>query len=504
MSKIIKLNNLDQIRKLHKGKKIILTHGVFDLVHTGHIDYFNEAKKFGDILVVSVTSNKFVNKGVNRPYFDENSRVKFLSSLSIVDYVVLSNYPSSIKIIQKLKPHYYVKGPDYKISKNDKAGNLSSEKKAIEKIKGQLKYTSGKVLSSTKILNDNYEQFKILPIIKKINNLKTINKKKILHDYQLAKKKIKNEKILIIGEIIIDNYFYSTPLGTPSKENILSVNYLNKKEFIGGAMPVVKTICEYCNNVTFATIYNNKKFKNKIINKSPSKIKHKFFYDYSFKEIKKNRFIDFNTKKKFFEFYEFNNTEFYNKNLNNFLKKNLKLYDKVIVCDFGHGMFNDENIKILEKKSNHLCVNVQTNSGNRGFNLFKKFKRADLLVIDEPEVRLGLSERYLKISDIICHNELSKYKDLVVTRGIKGLLIKNFKTKNKFFNFPALTSNVVDTLGAGDAAYTFASLFNNHTDNKLLVGFLSSIAGALKTQIIGHENYIKSNQVSNSLESLLR
>ena len=74
--------------------------------------------------------------------------------------------------------------------------------------------------------------------------------------------------------------------------------------------------------------------------------------------------------------------------------------------------------------------------------IFLKNSNADLLVIDEPEVRLGLSERYLKISDIICHDELSKYKDLVVTRGIKGLLIKDFKTKNKFFNFPALTSNV--------------------------------------------------------------
>ena len=74
MSKIIKLNNLDQIRKLHKGKKIILTHGVFDLVHTGHIDYFNEAKKFGDILIVSVTSDKYVNKGFNRPMFELNKR----------------------------------------------------------------------------------------------------------------------------------------------------------------------------------------------------------------------------------------------------------------------------------------------------------------------------------------------------------------------------------------------------------------------------------------------
>ena len=59
--------------------------------------------------------------------------------------------------------------------------------------------------------------------------------------------------------------------------------------------------------------------------------------------------------KKFFEFYEFNNHEFFNSKLETFLKNNLNKYDKVIVCDFGHGMFNDNVVKILENILN-ICV----------------------------------------------------------------------------------------------------------------------------------------------------
>ena len=63
--------NFNQISKkfnnLRKNNKIVLCHGVFDLVHTGHLNHFKSAKKYGDILVVSVTPAKFVQKGLNRP-----------------------------------------------------------------------------------------------------------------------------------------------------------------------------------------------------------------------------------------------------------------------------------------------------------------------------------------------------------------------------------------------------------------------------------------------------
>ena len=101
-----------------KGKKIILCHGVFDLVHIGHIKYLRAAKKLGDILVVSITNDKFVNKGPGSPYFKVKERIEFLTSLDFVDFICTSNNFESIDVINKIKPNYYCKGKDYSLSKN--------------------------------------------------------------------------------------------------------------------------------------------------------------------------------------------------------------------------------------------------------------------------------------------------------------------------------------------------------------------------------------------------
>ena len=112
-NKIVTLNDLSNIRKKYLNKKIVLVHGVFDIVHKGHIEYFREAKKFGDILIASVTDDQYVNKGVNRPYFNSIDRVKLLSEFELINFVLLSHSKSAVEIISLLKPNYYVKGPDY-------------------------------------------------------------------------------------------------------------------------------------------------------------------------------------------------------------------------------------------------------------------------------------------------------------------------------------------------------------------------------------------------------
>lgn len=504
MTKLLKVNNLNYLRSKFKKKKIVLVHGVYDILHIGHIEYFKEAKNFGDILVVSITADKFVNKGVNRPYFDEKNRIALLNELSEVDYTVLSSEASAVNIIKNLKPDFYVKGPDYKIKINDKAGNLKVEKNEVTKHGGKLKFTSGNLFSSTKVLNSNFEGFNVLKKIKSLNFLENIKETNLIKDYYESLNKISKEKILIIGETILDNYFYSESLGTPSKENILSVNFLKKDEYIGGALPVALNIADLSNDVTFVTLNKDLKIKKKIIKKINKKLKCKFFNEKNYKEIKKNRFIDVHTKKKFFEFYEFNNHEFFNSKLETFLKNNLNKYDKVIVCDFGHGMFNDNVVKILEKYSKYLCLNVQTNSGNRGYNLFKKYSKSNLLVLDEPEIRLGMSSRYKSLEWIIKSKELKSYKNIMITRGIKGLVLKSKKSKNGFYSFPALNTKAVDTMGAGDAAFAYACMFINSNKNKMLVGLLSSIAGAIKTTILGHEKYIEKLNVTRTLEAILK
>ena len=155
-----------------KKKKIVLCHGVFDLVHYGHIKHFESAKKFGDVLFVSVTKDIYIKKGFGRPLFDQLKRIKFLKSLKVVDYVFLSEGASAEKSISLVKPDYYVKGPDYKDNKKDKTKKIYKEKKLVSKYGGKIVYTADEKFSSTKIINNNLFTFSEV----QLNFLKNLKK----------------------------------------------------------------------------------------------------------------------------------------------------------------------------------------------------------------------------------------------------------------------------------------------------------------------------------------
>ena len=98
MAKIFELKELSKICfNLKKNKKkISLCHGVFDLLHPGHINHFQQAKEGSDILIVSVTSDKNVIKGPGKPYFTEKLRLDSLAALEVIDFVVLSEHKSAV------------------------------------------------------------------------------------------------------------------------------------------------------------------------------------------------------------------------------------------------------------------------------------------------------------------------------------------------------------------------------------------------------------------------
>ena len=137
-NKLLSLESFSVLKKKLKKKKIVLCHGVFDLLHIGHINYLESAKKFGDILIVSITSDKFVNKGPGRPYFSEYKRAKMLLSLKIVNYVIINDSLTAENIIKVVKPSFYAKGPDYKDNKNDITKNIYKEVALVKKYKGKI------------------------------------------------------------------------------------------------------------------------------------------------------------------------------------------------------------------------------------------------------------------------------------------------------------------------------------------------------------------------------
>ncbi|MBL7171033.1 MAG: D-glycero-beta-D-manno-heptose 1-phosphate adenylyltransferase [Candidatus Omnitrophica bacterium] len=106
-------------RERKKGKKIVFTNGCFDILHQGHIKILEAAKSKGDILVVGLNSDKSVRglKGKGRPIQGEKERARILASLRMVDYVVIFNESTPLRLIKSIKPDVLVKGSDYRNKK---------------------------------------------------------------------------------------------------------------------------------------------------------------------------------------------------------------------------------------------------------------------------------------------------------------------------------------------------------------------------------------------------
>jgi rfaE bifunctional protein nucleotidyltransferase chain/domain len=136
---------------MSSGRKV-LCHGVFDLLHPGHIAHLTQARGLGDRLVVSITADLYVDKGPGRPVFSTEQRLYMLQALSVVDAVIVSTEPTAIGSIRLVSPSVYVKGPDYKYLRWGDDPVWDAELAALGEVNGRVHFTTGPKLSSTEII----------------------------------------------------------------------------------------------------------------------------------------------------------------------------------------------------------------------------------------------------------------------------------------------------------------------------------------------------------------
>jgi rfaE bifunctional protein nucleotidyltransferase chain/domain len=134
------------------GKKIVHCHGCFDLMHPGHIKHLQAAKRLGDVLVVTISPDRFVDKGDGRPAFPEQLRADSLAALECVDLVAINTWPTAEETIRLLRPDYYVKGQEFE-KLEDKTGKVQREFEAVREAGGEMRFTHEVVYSSTALLN---------------------------------------------------------------------------------------------------------------------------------------------------------------------------------------------------------------------------------------------------------------------------------------------------------------------------------------------------------------
>lgn len=131
-----------------QGKTIVFTNGCFDLLHAGHLSSFRQARQYGDILIAAVNSDASVKriKGDNRPIINEENRIRMVSALKYVDYVVLMEENDPTRLISVLKPDVVVKGRDWE-------GKYMPERETIESYGGKMQFIDlEKGLSTTEII----------------------------------------------------------------------------------------------------------------------------------------------------------------------------------------------------------------------------------------------------------------------------------------------------------------------------------------------------------------
>jgi rfaE bifunctional protein nucleotidyltransferase chain/domain len=486
-----------------EGKTIVLCHGVFDLIHPGHIRHFQAARREGDVLVVTLTPDKYVGKGPGRPVFNQDLRAETLASLSCVDHVAINEWPTAVDTIKMLKPDIYVKGSDYSDPEKDITGKIAEEENAVKSIGGKLHFTDEITFSSTNLLNTYFDVFprETQQFLKELRDI--YEAEPIIEKLE----SMKNLKVLVVGDTIIDEYFYCQPMGKSPKETIISTQHVSQEVFAGGILAVANHVAGFCDNVHLVTCLGEEDSREAfVLDNLKSNVVPKIYYQEGAPTVIKRRYVEPSFLTKMFGIYFFNDRGLRGESqeeICSYLESVIDDYDLVLVSDFGHGFIGPSMINTLCKGSRLLAVNTQTNSSNLGYNLITKYDKADYICIDEPEIRLATRNKFgsVKASINTVAEELG-CRMVTTTRGHRGSI--TYDRQNGYYETPVFSTKIVDRVGAGDAYLSISSLCVAAGFPAQLVGLIGNAVGALAVQVVCNRESIEPVPLFKFLTTLLK
>lgn len=483
-----------------QGKTIIQAHGVFDLLHVGHIRHFQAARQYGDCLVVTVTPDQFVNKGPGRPVFNERLRAESVAALADVDYVAITRCPTAVEAIRLLRPAVYCKGPDY--AAEDPTGALALEAEAVREVGGRIEFTAEAAFSSTALLNQHYG---VYPEAAR-RWLADFKARHSLDEVLGGLEALKPLRVLVVGEAILDEYHYCAPLGKSPKEAIVSVRYLREETFAGGALACANHVAGFCGQVDLVTCLGDADSRETFVREHLRPNVRVFSVPRPGSTIVKRRYVWEPFLVKMFEVAFFEDAPIsgeVEQTLIGFLGGLPGPYDVMMVVDYGHGLLTPPIVDALTALPGPLAVNTQANSANLGYNVVTKYPHADYVCLDEPEARLARQDRWGSIEELAADiREHLGSRALIVTRGHLGSLAVD--AAGDCWEIPAFSREVVDRVGAGDAYFSLTAPCVAAGMPLDVVGFLGNAAGALAVKIVGNRTPVEPAALAAFVRALLK
>ena len=486
-----------------EGLRIVQCHGVFDLLHPGHLHHLAEAKSQGDVLVVSVTADRYVNKGPGRPLFTQAHRAALLAALDLVDFVVLSEEQTAIEAIKALRPDVFVKGPDYVDPSQDVSGNISLEQEAVVAVGGTIYFTQGPTMSSSSLINAYLSQSES----SQSQWLESFRSKYSERDVIGWMERVRNLRVLVIGEAIIDEYVRCSALGKSSKDPVLAFREAERERQLGGSLAIASHCAGLGAKVTaLFRIGCNPDDEEYIRQGLDPEITPEIVISQDEPTIIKRRYVDSLTEARVFETYVLHDGTTSQEDdlaLRKKLRHLQEASDLVIVADYGHGLISAGIVEDLTSSSSMLAVNTQSNAGNRGFNTISRYPRVDFVCLNGGEVELELRRRDLTISELVPQlRSRTGAQRAIVTQGAMGLACCG--EDGSVTQVPAFAEVVRDRVGAGDALFAATALLSSVEAPLDVTGFFGNLAGAASVATLGNEARISASDLVRHASTLLK
>ena len=487
LSKIVTPQQLIKIEgKFPRQKnKLSMCHGVFDLVHPGHIRHLSYAKSMSDKLIVSITSDIHVTKAELRPYVPEKLRAENLAALEFVDYVIIDENETPNINLKKIQPDFFVKGYEY--SNMNKNTKTKEEMNILRSYGGKFLFTPGDyVLSSSKIIDSDKPDLSL-------TKLKSLMEGEKIKFEEILKTVDKFNKcdVLVVGDTIIDTYVDTSLIGNNAKTPTFSTKYINEKRYIGGAAIVACHLkaagakvkfCSVLGDDHDASYVKHELKKNKITDLTfkdgsrPTTDKRYYISD-NYRLLKVDKVENFPIDKKIL------------KKITNVIKKHKK--GIVIFSDFRHGIFSKESIPELKKSIQKNVFKVGDSQVASRWGNILEFDNFDLITPNERETRFALGDQDTGIRPLASKlYEKAKCKTLIFKLGSNGILTLRRKIQKNdvrsFFVIDALEKNAIDPVGCGDALIAYASLSLYTSKNPVISSIIGSISASIMARINGN------------------
>jgi cytidyltransferase-like protein len=483
-----KIKTAEELRQIvgtrPRSQKVIMCHGVFDVVHPGHVRHLLYAKSKADILIASLTADKHITKGVYRPHVTQDLRAMNLAAFEMVDYVLIDQRDKPLENLRLIQPDYFAKGFEY--GGNGLAQKTAEELAVMRTYGGELIFTPGDIVySSSALIKETKPDVRHanLQIVMERNNIDFDKLRRILDDME-------GHSVHVIGDTIVDSYTYCAMIGGQTKTPTLSVAFERKIDYVGGAGIVAKHLLAAGADVTFSTVLGQDTLKDFVVDDlRGAGIELEAIIDETRPTVNKNAVIVDGYR--LLKVDTLDNRSISDDILAK-LQGNLVEHpvEGVVYSDFRHGIFNRRTIpKLIDAIPSGVYRVADSQVASRWGNI-TEFKNFDLITPNEREARFALGDQDSGVRPLASLvYDAARCKLLILKLGERGVLAcRNAEhySLDSYFVIDSFVNQVVDAVGAGDALLAYATLAMLACGNDAAATILGSMAASCECELEGN------------------